>query len=114
LFFYDDCLIVRQLIISSLLVKIRQGEPGSHKVSYTEDEVCFLLEGKVIVHDSEGSCITLNKGDMLAMLPVACCLLPVACCLLPVACCLLPVACCLLPVAFCLLPFAFCLLPFAF
>lgn len=46
---------------------IWQGEPGSHKVNYTEEEVCFLLQGKVIVHDNDGGAITLNKGDMFAI-----------------------------------------------
>jgi len=46
---------------------IWQGEPGSHKVNYTEEEVCFLLQGKVIVHDNDGGAITLHKGDMFAI-----------------------------------------------
>ena len=46
---------------------IWQGEPGSHKVNYTEEEVCFLLQGKVVVHDNDGGSIALNKGDMFAI-----------------------------------------------
>ncbi|GAB3111595.1 DUF861 domain-containing protein [Aestuariicella hydrocarbonica] len=46
---------------------IWQGEPGTHKVNYTEEEVCFMLEGKVIVADNEGNEITLQKGDMFAI-----------------------------------------------
>ena len=46
---------------------IWQGEPGSHKVSYTEEEVCFLLEGKVVVSDDDGNEINLSKGDMFAI-----------------------------------------------
>ena len=46
---------------------IWQGEPGSHKVSYTEEEVCFLLEGKVEIADNDGNTISLSKGDMFAI-----------------------------------------------
>lgn len=46
---------------------IWQGEPGSHSVNYTEEEVCFLLEGKVVLADGDGAEITLNKGDMFAI-----------------------------------------------
>lgn len=46
---------------------IWQGEVGSHKVNYTEEEVCFLLEGKVIVADAEGNQIEFKQGDMFAI-----------------------------------------------
>lgn len=46
---------------------IWQGEPGSHSVNYSEEEVCFLLQGKVVIHDQHGESITLSKGDMFAI-----------------------------------------------
>jgi uncharacterized protein len=46
---------------------IWEGEPGSHKVSYTEEEVCYLLEGEVVVADEDGNQIVLMKGDMFAI-----------------------------------------------
>lgn len=46
---------------------IWQGEPGTHQVSYTEEEACFLLEGKVVLADSEGGEITLCAGDMFVI-----------------------------------------------
>ncbi len=46
---------------------IWEGEPGSHKVSYTEEEVCYLLEGEVVIADEDGNQIVLMKGDMFAI-----------------------------------------------
>ena len=36
-------------------------------MNYTEEEVCFLLEGKVEIADSDGNTISLSKGDMFAI-----------------------------------------------
>ncbi|NIB39430.1 DUF861 domain-containing protein [Pseudomaricurvus alkylphenolicus] len=46
---------------------IWQGEPGTHRVNYTEEEVCFLLQGRVVVTDNEGNTKELNQGDMFAI-----------------------------------------------
>ena len=46
---------------------IWEGEPGSHKVNFSEDEVCFLLEGEVAVADEEGNKVIFTKGDMFAI-----------------------------------------------
>lgn len=46
---------------------IWEGQPGSHKVNYTEEEVCFMLEGRVAVADENGEEITLERGDMFVI-----------------------------------------------
>lgn len=39
------------------------GEIGVHKVSYTEEEFCKLLTGKVKISSDDGSEKTFNAGD---------------------------------------------------
>jgi uncharacterized cupin superfamily protein len=36
---------------------------GTWEVSYTEDEFCYLIEGKAILTDSEGHSESINPGD---------------------------------------------------
>ncbi|RED49705.1 cupin domain-containing protein [Aestuariispira insulae] len=42
---------------------IWSGRPGQHKVNYTEEEFCQILEGVVILHDASGNSRRFEKGD---------------------------------------------------
>lgn len=39
------------------------GEPGVHKVSYSEEEFCHLLAGEVKISDDAGQSKTFKAGD---------------------------------------------------
>ncbi|WP_119678854.1 cupin domain-containing protein [Indioceanicola profundi] len=43
------------------------GQVGSWRVSFTENEFCHLLEGKVIVTDTAGDARTFTAGDAFVM-----------------------------------------------
>ena len=40
-----------------------QSEVGKWRISYTEEETCFLLEGVSIVSEADGNSTTLRAGD---------------------------------------------------
>lgn len=40
-----------------------QSEVGKWRISYTEEETCYLLEGVSIVSDEDGNATTLRAGD---------------------------------------------------
>jgi len=44
-----------------------QGTPGTHNVNYTEDEVICILDGKIVLTDTEGNEVSFGKGDIFAI-----------------------------------------------
>ena len=42
---------------------IWQADIGKWEVSYSEDEYCFILEGKNVVTNADGETITVQAGD---------------------------------------------------
>lgn len=46
---------------------IWQSTPGTHKVNYSEDEVICILEGKVMMTDTEGNEMRFSEGDMFVI-----------------------------------------------
>lgn len=42
---------------------IWEGEPGCIRIDYTENEYCRLIEGMVILRDTQGAEVTLRAGE---------------------------------------------------
>jgi hypothetical protein len=38
-------------------------EPGKWKISYTEEEFCYMLEGTSIIESTEGEALTVKAGE---------------------------------------------------
>jgi uncharacterized protein len=46
---------------------IWEGQPGCWAVTFTENEFCHLLSGKVVVRDEAGNAATFRAGDSFVM-----------------------------------------------
>lgn len=42
---------------------IWRSEPGKWKISYTEEEFCYMLEGTSIIESTEGQALTVKAGE---------------------------------------------------
>lgn len=46
---------------------IWSGEPGRLRVAYTENEVCVILKGRVVLTDAQGASVSYGPGDMFVI-----------------------------------------------
>lgn len=45
------------------MVGVWRSEPGTWRVTYTEEEYCHMLEGRSIVTDAAGRAVTVSAGE---------------------------------------------------